>query len=186
MDFENKQEERRDWREERRRWKEEKHRRREDRGKYYRERWMARSQSGKSNVWTGIFLLIIGGVYLLKVTIPEQFPEWIWNWPMLLIVGGFFVGIRHNFRGGAWFIFIIVGGAFLITSQEFTKQFPDLKLGPYLWPAALILLGLFFIFKPRHHRRHWKEHVDDKVDNKIEPVMNIENKEAGGPTSGED
>jgi predicted membrane protein len=186
MDSENKNEERRDWREDRRRWREERRRRLEERGKYYRERWMVRHHSGGGNIWTGIFLLIIGGVYLLKVTIPDQFPEWMWNWPMLLIALGFFIGIRHNFRGGAWFILMIVGGAFLITSQEFTKQFPDLKLGPYLWPAALILLGLFFIFKPRHHHRYWKEDVDNKVDDKIESAVNSENKGPGGPTSGED
>ena len=66
MDFENKKAERQGWREQRRRWREERHKMREERGKYYQERWMTRYHSGGGTIWTGIFLLVIGGVALLK------------------------------------------------------------------------------------------------------------------------
>ena len=153
MDFENKQDERGDWREERRRWREERHKRREERAEHYRERWMVRYHSGRGgNVWTGIFLLIIGGVALLKA-ILFPLPAWVFTWQMLLIAMGFFLGVRHGFRGAAWFILMLVGGVFLI--NEF---FPELMLRQFLWPAALIVLGLFIIFRPRRHR-YWREHA---------------------------
>ena len=161
MDFENKQDERGDWREERRRWREERHKRREERAEHYRERWMVRYHSGRGgNVWTGIFLLIIGGVALLKA-ILFPLPAWVFTWQMLLIAMGFFLGVRHGFRGAAWFILMLVGGVFLI--NEF---FPELMLRQFIWPAALIVLGLFIIFRPRRHR-YWREHVDQKVDEAI-------------------
>jgi predicted membrane protein len=185
MDFENKQSGRNDWREERRKWKEDWQRRREERRNYYRERWMGRHPSGGGTIWTGIFLLIIGGVALLKVML-FPIPEWVFTWPMLLIALGFFMGIRHGFRGAAWFILMVIGGAFLISSKEFNKDFPGIDLGQYLWPAVLILLGLFFIFKPRRHHRYWKEYADNTVDDKIQSAINSESKGTAGPTSGED
>jgi len=175
MDFENKQGGRRDWREERRKWREE---RREDRRRYHREQWVAHYHSGRGNISTGIFLLIIGGVALLKAML-FPLPAWVFTWQMLLIALGFFLGIRHNFRGGAWFILMLVGVVFLV--NEF---FPELMLRQYLWPAALIVLGLFFIIKPRHRR--WKNYIDNKIEgnnDKIETEMNPMHDES---TSSED
>jgi predicted membrane protein len=180
MEFENKNGERQDWRNERKRWKEDWQRKREERRSYYRERWMTHNQSGRGNMWTGVFLLIIGAVALLKAML-FPLPAWVFTWQMLLIALGFFLGIRHGFRGGAWFILMLVGGVFLI--NEF---FPEIMLRQYLWPAALIVLGLFFIFKPRRHHRYLKENADEKVDDKIEPALNVENKRISEPTSGED
>jgi predicted membrane protein len=160
MDFENKQDERRDWREERRRWWEERQKRREERKQFHRERWIARYQSGHSgNVWTGIFLLVIGGIALAKTVgaIPQEF-EWLWSWQMLLIGIGFFLGVRHGFRGGAWIILMVIGGIFIM--RDF---YPDTVSWKYLWPSALILLGLFIIVRPRRHH-YWKGQVDDKID----------------------
>jgi predicted membrane protein len=165
MDFENKQEERRDWREERRRLREERHKRREERGKYYRERWMVNYQSKGGNIWTGVFLLVIGAVALLKA-ILFNIPDWVYTWQMLLIAIGFFLGIRHNFRGGAWFILMLVGGVFLV--NEF---FPEIMLRKFLWPAAIILLGLFFIFRPRRHR-YLKDKGNAYDKDRIEPKIN--------------
>jgi predicted membrane protein len=161
MDFENKQDERRDWREERRKWREERHKRREERAQDYRERWLVRyHQSGGGNVWTGLFLLIIGGIALAKTlgAIPQEFG-WLWSWQMLLIGIGFFLGVRHGFRGGAWLILMVVGGVFIM--RDF---YGTIISWQYLWPTALILLGLFIIIRPHRHHRYIKEYVDQKVD----------------------
>ena len=160
MDFQNTPDERGDWREDRRRWREERRRRLDERSKHYQERWIARYQSRGGNVWTGIFLLIIGGVALLKAML-FPLPAWVFTWQMLLIGIGFFMGVRHGFRGAAWFIMMLVGGVFLIS--EF---YPEVSIKQYLWPAALILVGLFIIFKPRRHR-YWREYTDQKVDEAI-------------------
>lgn len=159
MDFQNKEEERRDWRAERRQWRDQRRRMREERAKHYGERWMAHDHSGKGNVWTGLFLLVIGSVALLKAMnmIPAEY-NWLWSWGMFLVALGFFLGLKHAFRGGAWFILIIIGGVLIIHDIN-----PGVNSWAFLWPGALILLGLFIIFRPRRHR-YWKEYVDDKVD----------------------
>ena len=168
MDFENKPDKRtRDWREERRKWWEDRRKRREERAQYYREKWSVRYQSGRSNVWTGIFLLIIGGIALAKTVgaIPQEF-DWLWSWQMLLIGMGFFLGARHGFRGGAWFILMVVGGIFIL--RDF---YPNFVSWQYLWPTALILLGLFIIVRPRRHHRHIRDYVDQKVNQKVDEAI---------------
>jgi len=180
MDFENKRDERNDWRDERRKWKEDWQRRREERRNYYRERWVGRYHSGSGTIWTGIFLLVIGGAALLKAML-FPIPSWVFTWQMLLVALGFFLGIRHGFRGAAWFILMLVGGVFLI--NEF---FPEITLRQYLWPAALIILGLFFILKPRRYQRYLKEYADQKADEKIESPLTQDKKGPTGATSGED
>jgi len=143
------------WREERRaqreKWREDRHRFRDEIRERYHHRY-----SGGGRVWMGVFFLIIGAVALLKVALFPM-PAYVFTWEMFLIALGLFMGIRHNFRGGAWFILMLIGGVFLV--RDF---FPDLVMYKYLWPAALILLGLFFIFKPRRRDWHWKEYGDEK------------------------
>ncbi len=164
MDFDNMRNKREDWREERRRW-------REERRKHFKDAWGDRPHSGKGHIWTGLFLLIIGGAALLKAMILPV-PDWMFTWQMFLIVLGFFLGIRSNFRGASWFILMLVGGFFLV--DEF---FPDIILRRYLWPLALIVLGIFFILRPRRHR--WKDYIDEKAEPKVNPVYE-------GSASGED
>jgi predicted membrane protein len=122
-----------------------------------REERKNRRRSGSSHVWTGVFIVVIGIAALLK-SMLFTVPLWVFSWQMLLIALGFFVGIRHNFRGAAWFILMLVGGVFL--ADEF---FPRLVMKEYLWPAALIALGLFLIFRPRKHNWNWREHIDPNV-----------------------
>ena len=112
--------------------------------------------SGSGRVWTGVFILLIGVVALLKVAL-FPIPAWVFTWPMLLIVLGLFSGVRHNFRGGFWFVLMLIGGIFLAE-----KIYPDFLMRQYLWPIALIILGLFFIFKPRRRNWHWREFTDEK------------------------
>ena len=163
MDFDNEHDERRKWREERRRWKQERHRRWENMS----EKWTDRSQSGSSGVWTGILLLLIGVDYLLVEN--NVFPKWMWSWQVLLIMMGLFIGVRHNFRSPAWFIMVVVGGVFLIKSDDFGKYFPGINVNN-IWPMAFIIMGLFFILRPRR-RHHWQDQVDDHVKSKIDEAF---------------
>lgn len=117
----------------------------------YRRRGPCRERRGFSasgRRWTGTFLLLIGAAALLKSYFIPTLPAWLFSWQMLLIILGLFIGIRHNFRGGAWFMLMLIGGAFLI--HQF---YPHIIGQRAIWPVALIVLGFFLIFKPRH--RHW-------------------------------
>ncbi len=102
-----------------------------------------------SHIWTGIFILLIGVVALLRTSLPD-FPDWMFSWQTLLIALGLFIGLRHRFKGVAWFILIIIGGIFLLN-----EIYPELTFRRYLWPVALIAVGFFFILRPRGRHR-WR------------------------------
>lgn len=111
-----------------------------------------RHHSSSGRVWTGIFLLIIGVAALLKSYMVPGLPEWLFTWQMLLIILGLFIGVRHNFRGGAWFVLMLVGGVFLLN-----EYYPNLVDDRIIWPMALIVLGAFLILKPRRRDWRWQE-----------------------------
>ena len=141
------------------RWWQEKQARREER-RARREERMQRWNSGNDRngrLWTGVFLLIIGGVALLK-SFAFDIPDWLFSWQMLLIALGLFIGLRHNFHGGAWFILILIGGAFL-ANDYFLKG----DLHKHIWPVIIIVLGAFFIFRPgrsmHEQRKKWEEQL---------------------------
>ena len=97
-------------------------------------------------MWTGIFLLIIGSLALIK-SFGVPFPKWLFSWQMLLIAIGLFVGFRKGFRDGGWFVPVIIGGAFLVNDYLFLGD-----LRKHIWPLVLVVVGAFFIFRPRKSR----------------------------------
>ena len=102
------------------------------------------SKKTSGRVGAGLFLLVIG-VILLMERMGFYLPNWLFSWPMILIGIGIFIGLKHNFRGGAWFILIVIGGVFLV---DFSVGF---TMRRYIWPLVIIALGLFMILRPRKH-----------------------------------
>ena len=112
-------------------------------------RWQRRGRSAeKGRVWTGLFLLVIGGLFLARES-GMPFPSWFFSWPVLLIGSGIVSGIRHGFRGAGWLFPVIIGVVFLAD-----KISPDIHLRPYIWPIILISIGLFIIFRPKSGRHY--------------------------------
>jgi predicted membrane protein len=139
--------------------------RRAERKKRREERWKQRCQPGyqgqfgiihsrHSGIWTGAFILVIGIVALMRSTIPN-FPGWVFSWQMLMIAFGVFIGLRHNFRGGAWLVLLLIGGIFLVRDI-----YPEFSFGK-IWPIILIVLGLFIILRPR---RGWKWNAHKRTE----------------------
>lgn len=105
-----------------------------------------RQRRGENNVSAGLFLLVIGGLLMAR-QLGVNFPAWFFSWPMLLIGFGLFIGVRHGFRHGGWFIPVGIGALFLADRIN-----GGLNMRPYIWPIVIIAAGLFFIFKPRRRR----------------------------------
>src|SRR5688572_30424118 len=132
-------------------------------------RWTQRRErrGNRSHIWTGLFILLIGVVALLRVNNPE-FPDWIFSWQMLLLSLGLFLGLRHNFRGPAWFILMLVGGIFLYAELN-----PEVAIRRYILPIVLISVGMFVIFRPRgsrYCRPDEKKNTDDPLKNQTMPT----------------
>ncbi len=122
---------------------------------------------GPGRLWAGLFLLLVGGVLLLD-QLGFPLPDYLFNWHVLLIAIGLFLGLRHNFRGGAWLILIAIGGVYML--QDY---YPTIELHRFIWPGVLILIGLMFILRPRRHfrdqwhhewRDEWKQKWRDDWD----------------------
>lgn len=126
-------------------------------GEERQQRWERRMEkhSRHGQVWTGIFILLIGTAALLKTSFTNL-PYWLFSWQTFLIGLGFFIGVRHGFKGGTWFILILVGAAFLITDLN-----PQLNIRRYIWPVALIAMGAFIILRPRR-QHYWRDRWSEK------------------------
>ena len=108
-------------------------------------------------VMGGLILVSVGAALLLR-RVGFFMPDWLFSWPMILILVGIFIGFKSNFRNNAWYIISLVGCYFLVSDF-----IPWLNLQPLFWPIAIIGLGILFILKP--HRRHrWNEYTGDQYD----------------------
>jgi len=109
------------------------------------DRWDKRAERQRSDghIWTGVFILVVGALALMN-SMGVPLPAWLLSWQMLVIAIGLFIGFRKGFRDGGWFVPVIVGGIFL--ANEFILH-GDLRR--HIWPMILIIIGAFFIFRPR-------------------------------------
>jgi len=112
--------------------------------------------SGSSTVWSGLVIVVIGLVFLLK-NLGMNIPDWIFNWPCLLVAIGLLIGYKRKFTGGGWLIMVLVGGFFMF------KSIPDIDLSKYYLAVAIMIFGVFLMFKPKNsysRRRRWKEKLE--------------------------
>lgn len=109
-----------------------------------RREWRRSRRNYQGNrVFTGVFLLVAGAVLFLQ-NFNTGLPGWLFTWQMFLIGLGIFLGLRHNFKGPAWFILILIG-AFSLQDEVF----PDISLKQFTWPVILAVLGVYFILRPQ-------------------------------------
>jgi predicted membrane protein len=102
------------------------------------------------------------GILLLLDNLLLDLPKWVFTWHTILIALGLFVGAKHRFRGGGWFIMVLVGLYFTIEAAMPI----DFNATQILFPSLLVILGLFLIFKPKskycEHQKQWKKRMERK------------------------
>lgn len=107
--------------------------------------WRTRHRSGR--IFAGLVILTIGVLELLKA-IGYLIPSWIYSWPMLLIVIGIYIAIKHRLRNPASYLLVLLGLCFLILDNMSLPFHVD----NLVWPAIIIVVGLSILLKNRHPR----------------------------------
>ena len=137
------------------------------------ERWGGNPKMrSEGRILTGLLLFFIGILLLLRTANWVWFPDWFFTWPMILIAIGIFTGLKHGFRGGAWMVFLLIGGVFLANEIDHTFH-----MERYVWPIILIAIGIGFILRPRGNRHHWRRYQRYHSDAKWQQAP-----DAVGPT----
>jgi hypothetical protein len=88
----------------------------------------------------GAIIIVIGTLFLINQFNLSFIPDWLFSWPIILVGFGIYTGSRHNFQNKSWFVMVLLGMAFLLENS-------GLFIDDVIWPATLILLGLFVIFR---------------------------------------
>ncbi|MFD1258792.1 LiaI-LiaF-like domain-containing protein [Mucilaginibacter terrae] len=109
-------------------------------------------------VFAGLILLGVGSILLLRQFSFFFFPGWLFSWPMLLIVIGLFNGFKHDFKSPTWFILILIGVVFLSG-----RLIPGFDLRAYIWPMAIIAVGIWLIVRRNHKPSFGKKWKADQL-----------------------
>jgi predicted membrane protein len=134
--------------------------------------------NNSSRICGGLIIMGVGLVFLLK-NIGINIPDWVINWPTLLIIIGLLIGYKRNFNGPGWLIVILVGVFFTV------KSIVDFDVSKYYFALIFIVLGLILIFKPRRlkgdHDR-WEGKWKSRMKRKYADLgnLNIPGNEYGG------
>jgi predicted membrane protein len=102
---------------------------------------MGSTTKKSSEKWIGLIVLAVGIIILLR-NLDLPLPAFLFSWPMILIVVGFIVAVKEEFKGVNWLILMALGGFFLAL-----KVVPDWNLRNFIAPAILIAIGLSFLFR---------------------------------------
>lgn len=129
-----------------------------------------KSSKAKSGKALGGLILIVIGTALLLRRMDFYFPGWVFSWPMILIIIGLFVGIRHRFRHPAALILLLIGGVFLAN-----RIMDGVNYSMFLWPTLIIGIGLWLIFGRSKSYRHSSHHWNKRVGQDMQDEPSAEN-----------
>ncbi|MBM3294179.1 MAG: hypothetical protein FJY82_06590 [Candidatus Aminicenantes bacterium] len=107
---------------------------------------MAECRPNAGRFFWGLVLIAVGVLFLFDQLGTLDFGDIIGTyWPVVLILIGLSMFLGGGLRKpvGA-LIFILLGALFLLQNLDILEY----SLWHYLWPAAIILLGLWLILKP--------------------------------------
>src|SRR5439155_7330013 len=77
----------------------------------------------------------------------------------LLIGIGIMAGINRRFRGVGWLVPILVGLVFFAR-----KYYHDSFQDNFILPISLLIIGVYFIFRPRYRKDYWSLQQDSQPD----------------------
>jgi predicted membrane protein len=97
---------------------------------------------GNGKMIAGLLLLLIGLGFLFQQLHFVFIPDWLFSWPLGLIILGLFIGARCNFRKPAWLILVLIGSVSLLDDA-----LPWVRINDIVWPLAIITFGIWLILR---------------------------------------
>jgi hypothetical protein len=107
---------------------------------------MSRVRSHSGRVFSGLLLIVIGGLFLLDRLGEFDFGTMISRWwPVIFFLIGISTLISNGFRriGSALFFFLL-GAFFLLYELDYLPG----DVWNYAWPGVIILVGLWLLVRP--------------------------------------
>jgi predicted membrane protein len=128
------------------------------------------------------FIILAVGVLILLRKLDIFYPDWLLSWPMILIAIGVITLIKHEFK--SFFGVMMLGlGTYFLLEQEFNFDF---GLQRFLFPIALIFVGIYLITKKRKEQQvlnDIQEQIRAKSDSSSASVTSTEEYDKGEKTS---
>jgi predicted membrane protein len=128
-------------------------------------------KKGNNRILPGLFLLAIACVLFLRQG-GFDMPGWLFDWPVILIIIGSYLGLRHGFRGPAWILLIFIGSIFLLD-----RVYPEYSVRKYLAPIVIAVIGLVMILRPRGRRHRDRYTSGGDLQNRWQPQYPPQNQE---------
>lgn len=94
----------------------------------------------------GLLFLVLGTAVLLRKIPSTQFlmPDWLYGIHSLVILIGFYKGVKSNFSTSAWLLIIMLGIVIYLLRVDYIDVNQALIYG---LPAFLIVAGTYLILK---------------------------------------
>lgn len=120
----------------------------------------------------GLILAVVGVLLMLRTMGILSWFDFEMSWPVVLIIIGILIGVKHNFRRNGWWILILIGVFNLV--PQFTIM--GRSSAHYVWPALIIAAGLAIALRPRRDPskcyRDAARNVESTINN--ESTLNID------------
>lgn len=119
---------------------------------------MSSSTKNNSTLVTALIFIGIGIFWFLRKW-GVVFPDWLFSWPMILVVIGLFIGIGDGFKNPVSYILIALGGLFLLEPYINLPR----RLLEFLWPIVFITVGVVILINYLKNRNRPDDYFKKKV-----------------------
>jgi predicted membrane protein len=103
----------------------------------------------QGRIFWGLLLVVLGVLFLLDRTHTLDFGDLVARfWPVVFILIGVSILLSNNFRNAGSGIFFILFGTFFLLLR---LRIFDQAVWRYLWPLAIIAVGLWILLRPAWH-----------------------------------
>ncbi len=106
-------------------------------------------RKNQGRIFWGLLLILLGVVFLLDRMGRLDFGDLIGRyWPVIFILIGISILLSNNLRNAGSGIFFILFGTFFLLLR---LRIFDQAVWRYLWPVAIIAVGLWILLRPAFH-----------------------------------